>query len=81
MLVMSMDVYHGDELLFSRPAEKHWWVTGFQLSDTAYLPWSLTIVSTITMKDEAMLAAAAEAFDSMSGISYEINGLDLTFIW
>ena len=81
MLVMSMDVYHGDELLFSRPAEKHWWVTGFQLSDTAYLPWSMTIVSTVTMKDEAMLAAAAEAFDSMRGISYEINGLDLTFTW
>ena len=81
MLVMSMDVYHGDELLFSRPAEKHWWVTGFQLSDTGYLPWSLTIVSTITMKDEAMLAAATEAFASVRGISYEVNGLDLTFTW
>ena len=81
MLVMSMDVYHGDDLLFSRPAELHWWVTGFQLSDTGYLPHSLTIVSTITMKDEEMLAAVTEALDKIRNISYEVDGLDVTLTW
>lgn len=81
MLVMSMDVYHGDDLLFSRPAALHWWVTGFQLSDTGYLPHSLTIVSTITMKDEEMLAAATEALDKIRNISYEVDGLDVTLTW
>ena len=81
MLVMSMDVYHGDDLLFSRPAALHWWVTGFQLSDTGYLPHSLTIVSTITMKDEEMLAAVTEALDKIRNISYEVDGLDVTLTW
>ncbi|MBQ5592506.1 MAG: DUF4474 domain-containing protein [Clostridia bacterium] len=81
MLVMSMDVYHGDDLLFSRPAALHWWVTGFQLSDTGYIPHSLTIVSTITMKDEEMLAAATEALDKIRNISYEVDGLDVTLTW
>lgn len=81
MLVMSMDVYHGDTLLFSRPAELHWWVTGFQLSDTAYLPHSMKIVSTITMKDEEMLAAATGALDKIWNIDYEVDGLDVTLTW
>ena len=81
MLVMSMDVYHGDDLLFSRPAALHWWVTGFQLSDTGYIPHSLTIVSTITMKDEEMLAAATEALDKIRNISYEVDGIDVTLTW
>lgn len=82
MLVMSMDVYHGDELLFSRPAQLHWWVTGFQISDTAYLPHSLTLVSTITMRDQAMLDAVVEALQAKKGIiNYEVNGLDLTLTW
>ncbi|MBR6532099.1 MAG: DUF4474 domain-containing protein [Clostridia bacterium] len=81
MLVMSMDVYHGDTLLFSRPAERHWWVTGFQLDDTGYLPHSLTIVSTITMKDAEMLSAVTEALDGIRNISYEVDGLDVTLTW
>ena len=81
MLVMSMDVYHGDELLFSRPAELHWWVTGFQLSDTGYLPHSMKIVATITMKDEEMLSAVTESLDKIWNISYETEGLDVTLTW
>lgn len=82
MLVMSMDVYHGDDLLFSRPAELHWWVTGFQVSDTAYLPHSLTIVATISLRDQAMLDAVLGALKSKKGIiDYEVNGLNLTLTW
>lgn len=81
MLVMSMDVYHGETLLFSRPAERHWWVTGFQLSDTGYLPHSMKIISTITMKDEEMLVAATGALDKIWNIDYEVDGLNVTLTW
>lgn len=82
MLVMSIDVYHGDKLLFSRKPTLHWWVTGFVLSDTAYLPHSLTLVSTITMKDAEMLEAVTASLDKKLGlIRYEVDGLDVTITW
>lgn len=82
MLVMSIDLYHGDRLLFSREPMLHWWVTGFVLSDTAYLPHSLTLVSTITMKDEKMLEAFTASIDKKLGlIQYEVDGLDVTITW
>lgn len=82
MLVMSIDVYHGDKLLFSREPTLHWWVTGFVLSDTAYLPHSLTLVSTITMKDAEMLEAVTASLDKKLGlIRYEVDGLDVTITW
>ncbi len=82
MLVMSIAVYHGDELIFKRDPMLHWWVTGFAISDTAYLPSSLTLVSTITMRDKEMLDLAVEAFAKKKGIiDYEVDGLDVTITW
>lgn len=82
MLVMSIELYHGDKLLFSREPTLHWWVTGFVLSDTAYLPHSLTLVSTITMKDAEMLEAVTASIDKKLGlIKYEVDGLDVTITW
>lgn len=82
MLVMSIAVYHGDELIFKRDPMLHWWVTGFAISDTAYLPTSLTLVSTITMRDKEMLDLAVEAFAKKKGIiDYEVDGLDVTITW
>lgn len=82
MLVMSIAVYHGDELIFKRDPMLHWWVTGFAISDTAYLPESLTLVSTITMRDQEMLDLAVEAFAKKKGIiDYEVDGLDVTITW
>ncbi len=82
MLVMSLAVYHGDELLFAREPMRHWWMTGFELSDTAYLPHSLTLISTITMKDEAMLKAVTASLDKKRGIiDYTVEGLDVTITW
>ncbi len=82
MLVMSIAVYHGDELIFKRDPMLHWWVTGFAISDTAYLPSSLTLVSTITMRDQEMLELAVEAFAKKKGIiDYEVDGLDVTITW
>ncbi len=82
MLVMSIAVYHEDELIFKRDPMLHWWVTGFAISDTAYLPESLTLVSTITMRDKEMLDLAVEAFAKKKGIiDYEVDGLDVTITW
>lgn len=82
MLVMSVEVYHGDELLFKHGPMLHWWVTGFAINDTAYLPESLTLFATIEMRDEEMLEAASEAFETKKGIiDYEVDGLTISFVW
>ena len=82
MLVMSIAVYHEDELIFKRDPMLHWWVTGFAISDTAYLPESLTLIATITMRDKEMLGLAVEAFAKKKGIiDYEVDGLDVTITW
>lgn len=82
MLVMSVAVYHGDELLFKHGPMLHWWVTGFAINDTAYLPESLTLFATIEMRDEEMLEAASEAFETKKGIiDYEVDGLTISFVW
>lgn len=82
MLVMSIEVYHGDELLFKHGPMLHWWVTGFAINDTAYLPESLTLFATIEMRDEEMLEAASEAFETKKGIiDYEVDGLTISFVW
>lgn len=82
MLVMSIAIYHEDELIFKRDPMLHWWVTGFAISDTAYLPESLTLIATITMRDKEMLDLAVEAFAKKKGIiDYEVDGLDVTITW
>ncbi len=82
MLVMSLDVYHGDELLFHRDPTLHWWITGFHVNDTAYLPESLTLVTTITMRDNDMLKAFTDALKKKDlFLDYEVNGLNVTITW
>ncbi len=82
MLMMSIAVYHGDELIFSREPMLHWWVTGFSVSDTAYLPESLTLITTITMRDDNMLNAFTAALAKKElFIDYEVDGLDVTVTW
>lgn len=82
MLVMSIAVYHGDELVFKRDPMLHWWVTGFAIDDAAYLPESLTLVASIELKDEEMLKVVKEAFDKKKGIiDYEVDGLTISFTW
>lgn len=82
MLVMSIEIYHGEDLLFKHGPMLHWWVTGFAISDTAYLPESLTLISTIEMKDEEMLRVVTEALDKKAGIiDYEVDGLEVTLTW
>lgn len=82
LLKMSLEVYHGKDLIFKREPIEHWWVTGFEVDDTCYLPETLTLISTITMKDEEMLEAFTKALDKKRlFIDYETDGLDVTIVW
>lgn len=83
MLNMSMKLYHGDDLLFERPEQLHWWLTGFQLSDTLYPAETLTLDFAIEMKDEEMLNAFCEAIEKhyRKDMTYTVDGLTVNVIW
>lgn len=82
LMDMTLDVYHGEDLICHRNKTPHWWITGFAVSNETYLPLTLTLVSTITMKDEAMLEAFTKALDGKRGIiDYDVDGLDVTIVW
>lgn len=46
-VVMSYDLYNGNELLFKRAPERHWWLTGFKLLEVGIAP-VLTMDITLT---------------------------------
>lgn len=82
MMYMSLEVYHKDECLIKRAPTLHWWITGFEVDDTGYLPHALTLVSTITMKDKEMFDAFTKALDKKKLVlDYETDGLDVTITW
>lgn len=54
MLVMNMQLYHGDDLIVSTNDTLHWWLTAFRFTPKCYLPESLKMYATITFKDEEM---------------------------
>ncbi|MBQ3007355.1 MAG: DUF4474 domain-containing protein [Clostridia bacterium] len=83
MMKMSMELYHGDDLLFSRPETLHWWMTGFRISDTLYPASSMTLRFTIEMQSEEMLKAFCNAIDKhyKKDISYTVDGLTVSVTW
>lgn len=83
MMKMSMELYHGDDLLFSRPKTLHWWLTGFQISDTLYPAKSMELRFTIDMQNEEMLEAFCKAIDRhyMNDMSYTVDGLTVSVAW
>lgn len=82
MLMMSLEVYHGNDLILKREPTEHWWITGFEVDDTCYLPETLTLISTITMKDKEMLDVFTKALDKKKAlIDYKTDGLDVTITW
>lgn len=84
MLVMSMRVFKGEDLLFERAPERHWWMTGFALTDGIYFADDLTMESTILFEEQGMLDAFLAAFDPIcaaEGITYTVDGLLVSFVW
>lgn len=83
MMEMSMELYHGDDLIFSRPKTLHWWLTGFRISDTLYPASSMTLKFSIDMQNEEMLKAFCKAIDNhyMHDITYTVDGLTVNVVW
>ena len=83
MISMSLDLYAGDELIMSRKEDLHWWINGFRIGKKYYLPESMTLVTTLTMKDEDMKNAFCEAIENhyMHDVNYYVDGLRVTVAW
>ena len=80
-LDMTLDVTHGDVDVLHMPKQHNWWISGYQFNDTTYPADSFRLVSTITMKEADMLSAFTAALAGQSGLSYTVNGLDVTVTW
>ncbi|MBQ2841815.1 MAG: DUF4474 domain-containing protein [Clostridia bacterium] len=83
MMEMSMELYHGDELIFSRPKQLHWWLTGFRITDNFYPADSMTLKFSIDMQSEEMLKAFCNAIDNhyMHDMTYTVDGFTVNVIW
>lgn len=83
MMNMSMELYHGDDLLLSRPKQLHWWLTGFKITDTLYPAKSQTLKFSIEMKDEEMLSAFCNAIENhyRNDMEYTVDGLTVNVTW
>ena len=83
MPVFSMKIRHGDKELVSRGPETTWWLTGFKLGKTIYLPESLTMEFSVTFPDEEMLEAFTTAIDGDTAhdVTYSAYGLTVNGLW
>lgn len=83
MLKMTLEIYHEDKLLIGHEPQMHWWLNGFQISDTLYVPKSLTMKFSLEMKDKEMLSAFCNAVDKhyRHDMTYTVDGLTVSVVW
>ncbi len=83
LMEMSLQVYHGDDLLVNQAPQMHWWINGFQMSKRLYIPNSLTMKFSILMPDEEMLKAFCESIDNhyRHDVKYTVEGLKVNVVW
>lgn len=83
LMDMTLQIYHGDELLVNQDPQKHWWINGFKMCDRMYIPDSLTMHFSIVMRDEEMLNAFCEAIDNhyRGDVTYTVDGLKISVVW
>ena len=79
LMPMTLQLYHGDEQLFSIGPMEHWWANGFKISRRLYQPKDLTMKFSMVMPDEDMLRAFSGAIDKegTGDITYVIDGLTI----
>ena len=77
MMPLAAKLYHGDELLMEKSAEKHWWMSAFKINKVLYLPDTLTLEFSITFPNEEMLGAFTAAVDNHGAedVTYRVDGL------
>ncbi len=80
MMMMSMDLYQGRRLVFSRKPQLHWWLLGACIEDKIYDSEYLTVKGTVDFPDEEM----AELFVSAAkrtGVSARRDGTFVEWAW
>lgn len=81
---MTMFVYKGKDLYFTRGPEKHWWLTGFKLLEfTTVSELSLQIIIKLEDKDKAMANAMQKGLDNREddGMTYVREDNTFTLDW
>lgn len=83
LMEMSLQVYHGDDLLVNQDPQMHWWINGFQMSRRRYIPDTLTMHFSIVMPNEEMLNAFCESIDNhyLHDVTYTVDGLKINVTW
>ncbi len=83
LMMMSLQVYHGDELLVNQEPQMHWWINGFNMSHKIYIPKTLTMKFSIEMQDEEMLNSFCNSIDRhyKKDVEYTVDGLTVNVIW
>lgn len=83
MLPMQMTLLHGEEELLNIGTPAHWWLSAFKMSNTLYLPHTLTLRFSVTLPTQDMLAALQEAINANEAgdVSCTVDGLTLNCEW
>ncbi len=83
LLEMSLQIWHGDDLLVNQEPQMHWWINGFHMSKRMYVPESLTMCFSLVMPDEDMLNAFCESMDNhyKNAVKYTVEGLKVNVVW
>jgi hypothetical protein len=82
-LMMNLNVFKNGQPYFTRPAQMHWWLTGFVLGDIVS-PDDLNIKTTITFKDNDMTDAFINALSTQSNtkdVYYVVSGNNVSLDW
>ncbi len=81
MMVMSLKLYHQENLLFEMEPTLHWWLTGFKLHPKAYVPSSMTMHGTIDFPTEEMATLFVENANATGEIEATQSGTHTSFVW
>ena len=81
MMVMSLKLYHQENLLFEMEPTLHWWLTGFKLHPKAYVPSSMTMHGTIDFPTEEMAELFVANANATGEIEASRNGTPTSFVW
>lgn len=79
-LEMEFTLHRNGKALFTRPAERHWWLTGFRWGVFSE-PEDLKMAASITLKDRAMCRAFRGALSTLGyrGVSVDNNTVKFNF--
>lgn len=81
MMLMTMEIYHNNDLLLQRGPMKHWWLTGFKFGPKTYLPEDLTMKGTIEFHSQEMADLFIKAAAATGEVETTQNGVNVALVW